>query len=207
MSTQITEPPKVARTGILSLLHQAHRHAGRASFPPSPFMKVIAQHPPENKCPFVLYPHASPAFCPWPACPASCSKLCQKDAGCCAVQLQGASHTQTTPVSRHCAGPAQWPRRGQDLFVLPPYNDCQPLSYRKQNRTNKSLTGPDGASQVLTFYSQSWPSSCHSLIHWDRSVDTVLLFPLPAFPSRGFAFQLKTKQSQTRIKPQIFPNF
>lgn len=56
--------------------------------------------------------------------------VCQKDAGCCAGPLQG--HHAHRPA--YCPSTAPWPRRGWHLFVLPLDTDCQPLSYRKQNR-------------------------------------------------------------------------
>lgn len=76
---------------------QSHRPAlGAAFLPSSPFMIVAAQHPLENKCPFVLWPHASPAFCPWP--PALLPVLSLPEGYRLPhVQLQGASCTQTPP--------------------------------------------------------------------------------------------------------------
>lgn len=92
----VTDSPKDARAGISPTL-QSHRPAlGAAFLPSSPFMIVAAHHPLENKCLFVLWPHASPAFCPWP--PALLPVLSLPE-GCRLphVQLQGASCTQTPP--------------------------------------------------------------------------------------------------------------
>lgn len=57
------------------------RHPGLLSQPPS-FLFIMyksgCQHLPENKCPFVLWPHASPVFCPRPACLPSCTQLAKR---------------------------------------------------------------------------------------------------------------------------------
>lgn len=153
---QKTESPADTTTGISSLMYQTHGHAVNASFlPSSPFMKAVAQHRPENKCPFVLCPHAFPSLLPMASLPCFLLSACQKDVGCCTVQLRGwgggASCPQTTLAPQHCAV-LDVALKGPELVCFAPYNDCQPLSYRTQNRTNKSFTGPDGASRVLTFY-------------------------------------------------------
>ena len=196
---QIAQPPKDASSPCCI------EHLGLLSVPPPPssFMKVAAQHPPENKCPFVLWPHASPAFNPRPACPTSWAQLARR--------------MQAAPLC-HCGGchadrPPWWlsivqgPRRGQNLFAPPPYKDCQPLGYRKQNKTNKSRTAPDHASQVLTFYqpvltfiiSQADPLRQE---RWQISIVSLASLPFSGLCS---PMKNKTKQNETLASPQFFP--
>lgn len=131
------------------------RRTGLLAGPPSSPFTVYESHcptPSREQVPICPGPTCFFSLLPMASLPCFLLLACQKDAGHCAVQLWGPLRTQSTPVPWHWAGPVQEPSGGQNLFVLLPYNDCQTLSYRKQNRTNKSLPGPDGASQVLTFY-------------------------------------------------------
>lgn len=99
----------------------------------------------------------------------------------------------------HYVVPVPWPGRGQHLFVLSSYTDCQPLGYRTTNKQTKRLTVPAVASQDLTFREPVLTFIVHSRIPWDTSVDTVLLFP-PRFPFLwlGFLIKNETKQSKSQ---------
>ena len=101
----------------------------------------------------------------------------------------------------------QWPRRGQNLVVPPPYRDCQPLGYRKQNKTNKSCTAPDRASQVLTFYQPALTfiiSQADPLRQERWQISIVSLASLP-FSGLCSPMKNKTKQNETLASPQSFP--
>lgn len=131
------------------------------------------------------------------------SSACQKDAGCSAVPLRGLPCTQTTPVAQHCTRP----RRGQNLFVPPPYKDCQPLGYRKQNKTNKSLTAPDRASQVLTFYQPVLTFIISQADPLRQECWQISIVSLASLPFSGLCFPMKneTKQNETLASPKSFP--
>lgn len=206
---QITPLPKDASAGISSLLHQGHRPAVGASslrlhhlwkWLPSTLQRTSARLSCDHMLP---QPSAcsQPALPPEFSLPEGCGLLRRAAAPCCC----GGHRTHRPPWQPHIV---QWPRRDQNLFVLPPNKDCQLLGYRKQNKTKqtKDLLPLMVHHKSWPFTSQSWPSWYHSLIHWDRRADTVLLFPWPAFPFRGFAFQWKTKQSKTKIQQAPNPS-
>lgn len=146
---QIMESPKDARTGTSSRLHQAPRPLSQ---PPSSLFIIYesgCQHPPENKCPFVLRPPASPAFCPRPACPASCAQLARRMLAAAKCSC-GASCTQPTWHSLHGAVPAQGLERPRTCSFCPTTELASHCGTEKQP-SKQSLPATEGASQALTF--------------------------------------------------------
>lgn len=105
----------------------------------------------------------------------------------------------------HWAVPAQWPRKGQHLFVLPPYKDGQAPSYREKNQQTKGFVPWLAHRASRPFTSRSGPSLWHSLTHRDSSVDAVLLLPPPALPFCALLPSLNKAQPKSN-QPRVHPN-
>lgn len=159
--------------------------------PPSSFIKILAQHLPPKRVPICPMTTYFRGILPMASLTSFLSSAPGEDTACCALWLPTIRPRDYTGI------PPFWPWREWSFFVPPTHNR---LCVTK-NKTNKQeglsawwrITGPDLLIAGLDLYHIT------AVIHWNRSIDTLLLYPLPVFPFHSSAFQLKTKQSKAKI--------
>lgn len=93
-----------------------------------------------------------------------------------------------------------WAQKGSVLSDFLPYEITSPRVIEKKRKQMKKRSLPGGASKDLTFSYLALTSSLSQSEPQGQEHGHGSIVSLPAFPSQGFAFHLKTKQNKTKVQ-------